>query len=166
MRDVKKDLSRLVKECIIVNAKCYRHCDESVYFREIVDQEDRLLGAYVCPGNYVSRVVYFSPKVNLDLEWFKKVLRENVPGVKIRDWEIRVATRHPWENAVDMEEPAATDETSLAPFIFRQVYWTPPKVHLGEEPQGPFICTNCGRVFVQSVKESFKACPDCRKTGT
>ncbi|MBI4258702.1 MAG: hypothetical protein HY619_07085 [Thaumarchaeota archaeon] len=155
----------MVEENIVSNAKCYRHCDEAISFRELAEQEDRLVGAYVCSGNYVSRVVYFSPKMDLDLEWFKKTLAANIPGAMIRNKEIRVATRHPWENAVKAEEFAKQNNSPLTPFITRQVYWTPPKAASGEDAQGPFVCSNCKKFFMQSVREGLKTCPDCRQRG-
>ena len=123
------------------------------------------MGAYICPGNFVSRVVYFSAKP--DLLWFKKELEKMMVDPKILDErDIRVATRHEWEieesSMLTREELVQyTQPEGLAPYVVREIYWVYPRQKMLDEKEGIFRCSNCGKIFVQTLEAKNTLCRNC-----
>ncbi len=123
------------------------------------------MGAYICPGNFVSRIVYFA--ANPNLPWFKKELEKMMDDRKILDdRDIRVATRHEWE----IERPSIpalgklvqhVQPEGLAPYVVREVYWVYPRQKMLDQKEGTFRCSNCGRIFVQSLEAENMLCKNC-----
>jgi hypothetical protein len=86
----------------------------------IVEDSTRVLGAYVCPDGFVSQVVYFSQKP--DLEWFTDMLTSEVGVENFAPNDVRVASRHGWElggNALETLEAKAGTKSPIT-----EVYWT------------------------------------------
>ena len=134
----------------------------------MVDEEERIVGAYLCSGGYVSRIVYFARR--LDLAWFKEFLGRNIVAAPIRDRDIRVATRHPWDTlgdlvAVNEGGPSSRGvdaEAVLGPVVAREAYWSIRRVRSSEEAVGAFVCQYCRRLFLQGLRGQEKYCPECR----
>ena len=143
---------------VVKDAKCYRHCQDPANFVPMKTDRDEVIGAYVCPGRYVSRVVYFS--LAPDREWFEKYLEEQV-GELVRSRDIRVATRHGWELGGNAE----TEIKEIAPDGIKQLYWTLYPTSEKEKTSGAFLCANGDRLFVKSFSDDAKLCPDCRRSG-
>ncbi|HZW57303.1 MAG TPA: hypothetical protein VFF30_13525 [Nitrososphaerales archaeon] len=159
---------------IVPNAKCSRHCSRPTRFVPILEKNDQnnsaiLIGAYACPDNYVTRVVYFADRP--DQEWFERFLREQV-GDLLRSRDIRYATRHGWELGRDAEEkigliaPAHLPEAGKATGV-TQFYWTFYPQSDEEKKRGTFLCSKedggCGRrLFVKEISdEKSKLCSQC-----
>ncbi len=157
-----KTFRSIVKRFLTYPAKCYRHCEQEASFQRLVEDEDRIVGAYVCPAGYVSRIICFAP--SLDVEWFKNLLIEKFVGNVVRETEIRVATRYSWEieTKTDAHRQTAAKNPTLAPRITRQAYWSPPRARDASTQQGAFVCSNCKRFFIQNITADLKTCPRCR----
>jgi hypothetical protein len=124
---------------------------------------NNVIGAYVCPGGYVSRVVYFS--VNTDVTQFKSFLYSQVGEKIVADRDIRPATRHGWELGSDaMAEMGEVSTTGT----IKEVYWTLYPKTDNEKNRGVFVCSHsekgkgCNRLFVQDKKSTNRLCPNCK----
>ena len=141
-------------------AKCSRHCTEAATFVPLVEEKGSLIGAYVCPSGYASRVVYFAERA--DESWFEKILSEQVGQDRVRSKDIRVATRHGWELGGNAEEEIK--EIFPEHKMIKQYYWTSrPKK---DERLGIFLCSEehegCGKLFTQDLDHPETLCPNCR----
>jgi len=146
-----------VDRYLIVNeAKCYRHCQDKAKFVPFKTDRQGVEGGYVCPGNYVSRVVYFS--LNPDRSSFEKDLKDQL-GDLVRSRDIRLATRHGWE----LGGMAENEMKGISGDGIKQLYWTLYPASEKEKTSGAFMCENRDRLFVKSFSDESKLCPDCRK---
>ena len=140
-------------------AKCYRHCQRPARFAPTYKVgSNALVGAYVCPDNYVTRVVYFAD--HPDEKWFEKFLKEQVGLNLLRTRDIRVATRHGWELGGNAEKEIARvagPEKNL-----KEYYWTFYARSDDDKKNGTFLCSNCGRLFADSISYNGKLCAQCR----
>jgi hypothetical protein len=91
----KESFKRFVNRFLTVQGQCRRHCGKSSRFRELWSSHESIIGAYVCPDGYVSRVVYFSK--NPDPAWFRKFLTSQIDEDIVAERDIRPATRYGWE---------------------------------------------------------------------
>lgn len=142
---------------VVRDAKCYRHCQAPANFVSLKAQGAEFVGAYVCPGRYVSRVVYFS--LQPDREWYERYLNDQI-GDLVRSRDIRIATRHGWELGGDAEGQIK----KIAPDGVKQLYWTLYPASDKEKTSGAFLCANGDRMFVKPFSEDTKLCPDCSQT--
>lgn len=140
---------------IVKDAKCYRHCQQNAKFTPLRTDHPGVIGGYACPGNYVSRVVYFS--LQPDQAWFETFLRGQV-GDLLRSRDLRVATRHGWE----LGGKAESEIKQVSSDGIRQIYWTLYPVSESEKTSGPFRCENCGSLFVKSFSDDADLCTKCR----
>lgn len=153
------------KYALIRETRCYRHCENVARVSFLFESGDSLIGAYVCPGGYVSRVTYFSKVPNRD--WFKQFLREQVGEARVRDKDIRAATRYGWELGTDAEK----EIQSLAPNNtgIKQLYWVLYPKDDEDRKYGTFQCSKeqggCGRLFTKLISSNEKLCPDCSGRG-
>ena len=151
-----REFSDFVDKYLIVrDAKCYRHCQDPAKFTPLKSDSPGIVGGYVCPGNYTSRVVYFSQSP--DREWFEGYLKDRL-GDLVRSKDIRSGTRHGWElggNAEVEIEKISSDGV-------KQFYWTFYPATDEEKSEGAFRCGNCGRLFAKQFSDPSKVCPDCR----
>ena len=54
------DFVDFVNKYLVVNAaKCYRHCQEPSKFVSLFTGDSSVVGAYICPSSYISRVGVF-----------------------------------------------------------------------------------------------------------
>jgi hypothetical protein len=152
---LEKEFKHFVERYLIVqDAKCYRHCQDQAKFVSLQVDKPGILGGYFCPGNYASRVVYFS--LDPDREWFEKFLRDQV-GDRVRSRDIRSATRHGWELGGNAE----TEITKICDDGIRQLYWTAYPLTQEEKTSGAFRCENCGKLFVKGFADERKLCDAC-----
>ena len=163
-----KSASRLIdfaKEYLVIKeAKCYRHCQKQTRFVSLLQEGSSLVGGYVCPDNYVSRVVYFADEP--DAEWFEQFLERQVGNKRLRSKDIRYATRHGWELGGNGEKEIAL----VAPVTksLKQYYWTFYPKNDEEKKDGTFLCPEeeggCGSLFTKSISDGTKLCPKCRSS--
>jgi hypothetical protein len=159
---VNRILRTFVKEYLVFKGQCRRHCNQPSSFVELQHDSDGVVGAYVCPDGYVSRIVFFS--VYPDVEWFRKFIRDQVGGKVFRDSDIRTATRHGWE----LGDEALAEIREISPTsTIREVYWIVYPKSEAEKAQGVFLCSElkkgkgCGKLFVQHIDSKDKLCPEC-----
>jgi hypothetical protein len=151
-----EEFADFVNKYLIVNdAKCNRHCQSPAKFTAFQSDRPGVLGGYVCPQNYVSRVVYFS--LDPDPVWFEKFLKDQA-GDLVRSRDIRVATRH----GPELGGNAETEIKKISQEGVKQLYWTLYPASDAEKTKGPFRCDNCGNLFVKTFSDSATLCPDCR----
>ncbi len=155
-------LKTFVENHLSFEGKCSRHCDKPTSLIILKHAENSVVGAYVCPRNYVSRVVCFS--ANLDVNWFRSFLASQIGGKVVRDSDLRVAARHGWE----LGNGAADEigEISSSGMV-SEVYWAMHPQTEAEKSLGIFQCSDsngrgCGKLFIQDIKSREKLCPTCR----
>ena len=154
---------RFVQKYLVANgAKCSRHCDKPAKFLPLFQSDSSIVGGYVCPEDYVSRIVYFAD--NPKLEWFKKYLLDHIGKKTVHDADVRTATRHGWELGGRAE--GEISHVSKSGEIV-QYYWTPYPKTEEEKKYGVFVCPKndggCGRLYSKLKIDDSKICPNCRK---
>jgi len=142
---------------IIRDAKCYRHCQEPAGFVPLFQEGSSLVGGYVCPKNYVSRVVYFS--LDPDVVWYEKFLKNQIGGL-LRPRDLRIATRHGWELGGNAEN----EIKKVSDRGVKEYYWTFYPQSEEEKTTGTFRCKNCGKLFVKKFSDESELCSDCAKS--
>ncbi|MFQ6074930.1 MAG: glutaredoxin family protein [Candidatus Bathyarchaeia archaeon] len=159
----RKPLREFVERYLTFEGRCRRHCDRPASYVDLgLDSED-VVGAYVCPDGYVSRVVYFS--VDPDIDWFRGFLSSQVGEGIVKDRDLRIATRHGWE----LGDEALAETREISPEgVVREVYWTVYPKTEAERRRGVFLCSyprgekGCGRLFIQDIRAKSRLCPRCR----
>lgn len=165
--EVDELLNSFVEKYLTFKGLCYRHCNKASHFVNMLMEEDRVVGVYACRDGYVSRVVYFDLKP--DVNWFRSFLSHRLGEEAVRVRDIRVATRYGWELGEDASEEIATllPAAGSAPSI-KEVYWTPYPQSEAEKIRGVFLCSNFGKsqpcrgLFTQEVTAQSRLCPSCR----
>ena len=157
-----KSLKEFVKKYLTFQGRCRRHCDGPSSFLDLWSDLNNVIGAYACPGGYVSKVVYFS--VDPDVKLLKSFLSSQVGEEIVTDRDIRPATRHGWELGSD----ASAEIREVTPTgVIKEVYWTIYPKTEDEKSRGIFICSypekgrGCGKLFVQDIKSRNRLCPKC-----
>jgi len=128
--------------------------------------DTRVLGAYVCQDGFVSQVVYFGPRP--DLEWFSSTVSAQVGAANFKANDVRRATRHGWElgsQALEVLETQLGANPSIS-----EIYWTRyPKTE--EEKQvaislclGDGSRQGCLRLFSHDAKRVDRLCPACQRS--
>jgi hypothetical protein len=147
---------------VVKSAKCFKHCERPASFVSLLQTDSSLIGAYVCPENFVSRVVYFAESP--DPEAFQKFLSDQLGSSWIRQSDIRTATRHGWELGGRAEEEIKQVSKSG---MIKQYYWTFYAANESEKKLGTFLCPRerggCGRLFTKLISDKSKLCPNCSK---
>lgn len=146
-------LRPLVFGFLLGSPKCFGHCDQTARLTIIREDEDGLVGLYACPYGYVSRVVRYSTKN--ELEWFVSYLRGLFgPQVEVRPEDVRVATRYNWDLGLGGEEHRE---------ILKEHYWVQRRGG-SADPDRPsvFVCSRCGKPYVQPVSSKNTLCDGCR----
>ena len=157
-------LLEFVKKYLVEDgAKCYRHCEQPTKFVPISELESSLVGAYVCPQKYVSRVVYFAD--NSDPDWFERFLREQVGDGRLRAIDIRRATRFGWELGREAEKEISQVSRSGK---VTQYYWTFYARSDEERQSGTYLCPReqggCGKLFTKQKTDESIFCTNCRNS--
>lgn len=163
VRSVSKsgNASSFVKKYLVVEGlPCYRHCDKPTRFASLVDDRKHLVGAYICPDNYVSRIVYFELQNEGDgMDWFKSFVRNELDGGSIiRDKDFRTATRHGWELGRDAENEIKSISNHSSSRGLKEYYWTFYPRNDDEKKNGNYLCDKCGKLFTQPNSAKNKTC--------
>ena len=157
-----QSLKEFVHEYLSFRGRCRRHCDKSTSLIELWYDTINMVGAYVCPSGYVSRVIYFSR--DPDIQWFKQFLSTQAGGEMLNDRDLRPATRHGWELGSDV----ITNNTTTSSSVVSEVYWTTYPKTDKERRRGLFLCSEpqkekgCKILFVQDISSSHRLCQKCR----
>jgi hypothetical protein len=158
-----KSLRKFVQKYLTFQGRCYKHCDSPSYFVDLQSSSTKVIGAYVCPEGYVSRVVYFSPYT--DVKPLKSFLYSQVGEEIVTDRDIRPATRYGWE----LGSEALAEIGKASPTgIIKEFYWTIYPKTEDERRRGIFVCSSpekgrgCGRLFVQENKSRNRLCSECK----
>jgi hypothetical protein len=155
----KSDFLSFVRKYLVVEGlPCARgHCEQRARFMPLVEERNRLVGAYLCPDYYVSRIVSFASANNHDMGWFQSFVKSELEGGELaRDKDFRVATRHGWELGKDaeMEILQLSDHSKE----IKEYYWTSYPKGEGEKKMGNFLCERCGKLFSQSLTSKSRTC--------
>jgi hypothetical protein len=95
--------------------------------------------------------------------WLKEWLSNQVGESRVREKDIRFATRHGWELGSRAEE----EIRNLMPDRrgIRQYYWVFYPKNKDEEREGTFLCPEdkggCGKLFTKSIESSILLCQHC-----
>ncbi|HMK82121.1 MAG TPA: hypothetical protein VK503_00225 [Candidatus Bathyarchaeia archaeon] len=150
------DLDKLVTAKIHGRSKCYGHCQDQYALKFLPFQKGMIIGSYVCPSGYVSRIVLYGNELNLHA--FRKFLSSLLRGiVEVTDEDIRVATRYTWDLGITNEPPGR---------VLREAYWT--QRYRRTKTDDPhrttlFQCTKCGSFYCQPFSDKNTFCPQCGK---
>jgi hypothetical protein len=108
----------------------------------------------VCPDRYVSRIVAYGSRV--DLDQFRKTLRGLAPGLEgVESSDIRVASRYAWDLGLNREN----DD-----LIVRLAYWTQSYRRTKNESADRaalFLCSNKDSFFTQPLSSRNRFCSKC-----
>ena len=149
------DLKRLV-ETRLTGHRCYGHCQEPSQLM-FLDEKEMLVGCYVCPARYVSRMVTYGKEI--DIEKFIALISRAVRGMEdVSNGDIRTASRYTWDLGVKGEADG---------LVLREAYWT--QNYRAKKKDDPnrlamFLCATCGSFYQQALSESNGLCPRCRKS--
>lgn len=156
-------LKEFVETHLSFKGSCRRHCYNPTSLVPVWSDAENLVGAYVCPSAYVSRVIYFSVKP--DIDWFRGFLTAQVGEEIVNERDIRPATRHGWE----LGNNAVTEIGEVSPNSrVQEVYWTIYPRTENAKSRGIFLCSGpedgrgCHKLFVQDLTSTNTQCPDCR----
>jgi hypothetical protein len=143
------DAKRVVESSFSQPQKCYGHCDQTAVLR-FLESGDPAVACYACPAGYVSKVMVYGKKDAAGT--LRAFVTKAFGGRLIKDEEVRTATRHPWDLAVEG-------------FEMKVAYWT--QNYRGSKSTDPnrpglFICSNCGSTYVKPVNEAGTLCARCR----
>ena len=159
----RKSLKEVVERYLSFKGLCRRHCNKPTSLIELWSDSNTVVGAYVCPDGYVSRVIYFSTAP--DVAWFKTFLTTQVGEGVLKDRDLRPATRHGWE----LEGGDSTNISNMRSTSgIKEVYWTRYPRTEEEKRRGIFLCSDtltgerCRRLFVQDTHSPDRLCPQCR----
>ena len=149
----------LIKRHLAFNVQCRGHCNALTTFKTLQTGQCGVVGAYCCPGKFVSRIIYYS--FEPDLECFYTFLSDQLGREMVEKRDLRVASRHRWEL-----EKSTTELESLSlkqhKLDIIEVYWTRyPKNDL-EKKKGVFLCSSCGKLFSQEITSKNRLCLKCR----
>jgi hypothetical protein len=153
-----------VLKYLTFTGKCFRHCDKPTSMRVVSQNSTSVVGAYVCPDGFVSQVVYFSLKP--DMQWFERMLSDQVGMENFSPRDIRIASRHGWElggTAREIVEANLGQGASI-----REAYWT--RYAKTEEQkqlavslcQGDGSKAGCMKLFMHDRGSVERLCPACK----
>lgn len=147
-------LRPLVLGLLSGSPRCFGHCDQAARLRIIREDEDGLVGVYVCPSGYVSRVVRYS--TSRDVEGFTSYVRGLVgPQLDVRPEDVRVATRYNWDLGLGGDEHVE---------VLKEHYWVQSyRRTKSDDPNrlGLFMCSMCGSLYYQPVSSKNTLCGRC-----
>jgi hypothetical protein len=148
-----EEIRGLAQDLLNLETKCYGHCKEPASLEFI---GEGTVSCHVCPGRYVSRVIAYGKK--LDLEQFREYIGRAARDMgEVEEGDIRVASRYAWDLGFDRE----TDD-----LVLREAYWTQSyRRTKSDDPERPalFLCSNRDSFFVQPLSSKERFCQSCRK---
>lgn len=145
----------MLRELVITNLSgsvpCFGHCSDNSTLRIVRDGQP-LVGAYVCPSGYVSRLVVYSDRAETTM--LKELVKEVGAGkIDVQDPDIRVATRHPWDLGVSGDAD-----------LLKETYWTQSyRRTKSDDPNriAMFLCSSCNSLFTGPLKTTGSMCNKC-----
>jgi hypothetical protein len=155
------DFGSFVRKYLVFEGlPCSRHCSEPTRFVTLLDNRNRaeFIGAYVCPDNYVSRIVAFDLGGG-GIQSLKGYVRNELDGgdTYVREKDFRVATRHGWELG-DGAEKEIRSIVNLSTNGIKEYYWTFYARSDEEKKIGNYLCEKCGKLFQQKLSSKNKLC--------
>ena len=143
--------------------KCFRHCDKPTSMKPIIREASKVVATYTCPDGFVSQVVYFSERP--DLDWFSKMMATQVGEEHYTTDDVRTASRQGCELGNDarseLEHHLGRDGKVV------EVYWTRYPRTDEQKIRGISLCTGdasragCLKIFAHDVSKDEKVCPAC-----
>jgi hypothetical protein len=155
-------LKDFVYSYLSFTGQCRKHCDNSTTLIELWSDPTNMVGASVCPGGYVSRVIHFSMHSNTT--WFKNFLSNQGVEDVLNNRDLRLATRYGWELEHDLSTTIRHISHSGG---VREIYWTTYPKTEEEKRRGMFLCSNiqkgkkCQQLFIQNINSPNRLCPKC-----
>ncbi len=131
--------------------QCYGHCKEEASLKFVESGVD-LCGAVVCPSGYVSRLILYTSQPDPE-RLLAFIVSKSAGELPVMTADIRTATRY----ATDLGEGGEGR-------VLGEAYWTQ---NYGKRkdtsPDRPslFMCSNCGRLFVQPLSVGSRTCNGC-----
>ncbi|PSN92975.1 hypothetical protein B9Q08_00055 [Candidatus Marsarchaeota G2 archaeon ECH_B_SAG-M15] len=154
LRIMDYQLKSLVFSHLSGSPRCYGHCEQTAGLRVIREDGDGMVGCYVCPSGYVSRIVRYS--IKRDEEWFTSYLKELLGAqLDIKPQDVRVATRYNWDLGLGGEKHEA---------VLKEHYWVQSyRRTKSDDPnrQAVFMCSQCDSLFQQPASSKNTLCPAC-----
>ena len=157
-------LPKFVEDHLSFTGKCFRHCDKPTSMKVISQDSTHVLGAYTCPDGFVSQIVYFSQRP--DLNWFNSTISNQVGPENFTTNDVRTATRHGWELGGNADESL---EAKLGPnSSLTEVYWTRYARTNAQKQIAISLCAGdssrhgCLKLFAHESGNVEKFCPICR----
>lgn len=145
------DIKEVVVERLGGPFQCYGHCKEEASLK-FVDSGVRLVGAVVCPSGYVSRLVGYGPQADPE-GLLSFVMSQTTGALPLTASDIRVATRYSTDLGIGGSGR-----------VLGEAYWTQNYGKAkSQDPNRPslFMCSNCGKLFVQPASSSSSLCGGC-----
>lgn len=147
-----ENLRGLVLERLGGPFQCYGHCQEPAELRFLKDEE-REVGALVCPFGYVSKLIIYDLEV--DAGEMVSFLSGQVNGaLQVKEADIRLATRY----SLDLGLGGANRK------VLREAYWTQNYGKSKSKDPGRatlFMCSGCEKLFVQPASAKASLCRVC-----
>ena len=152
---------------LVFKVECRQHCCKTADFRVIAhaEKQDGIVGVYICPNGFVSRVVYFSLEPNLN--WFYAFLSGQLGKKMVQKRDLRIATRYGWELDEDATRELAYLTSKLQTQAIGEVYRLHRPETEVEKSRGVLLCSDpeqgrgCRRLFVQEVTSRNRLCSKC-----
>jgi hypothetical protein len=149
-----KNLKEIVEERLSGHSRCYGHCQEQTTLK-FLPEKRITVGCYSCPSGYVSRMVTYGRRLNVNA--FKAFISKALQGIgDVADEDIRVATRYTWDLGLKRKPEG---------MVLREVYWTQNyRRTKSEDPNrlALFLCAKCSSFYQQPVLNKNTLCPRCR----
>ena len=159
MGDMSAGVEEAVRLRLSGDSPCYGHSKGQSHHHTI-ESAGAPMACFSCDAGYVSKIIQYGK--NTDTVTLKSFVSEKMKGImEIRDEDIRVATRHPWE--MGLEESSAGD------IVLIEAYWT--QYYRRTKSDDPartalFRCTSCGSLFTQPLNSIHSKCGVCGKGGS
>jgi len=145
---------------------CYRHCDRPIRTRSVRSRLPGRVEVRACPSGVVSVISYTEWTRRNPTPAFRELLRKwSTPPSLVRDWDLRLATRHGPELGRAAER-FLSNQRPIKPI--RVVYWRlyPFRARDGTERR-LFVCFRRGHphpaFFTASPANSPVRCPLCAR---
>lgn len=132
--------------------------------KPLAQDSARVIGAYFCPDGFVSQVVCFGLKLEVDM--FKRFISDQVGGDNLSPRDIRVASRHGWELGEEAESFLRSRLGDRG--VVSEIYWTRYAKTDAEKRRALSLCigegaaTGCLKLFMHDRNSVEKLCPACR----
>lgn len=148
-----------VRKYLSFAGKCYRHCDKPTSMKILSQGPSEVVGAYVCPDGFVSQVVHFSVKPNI--EAFQELLSDQAGRENVSRRDIRVATRHGWE--LGSNATKALESNLGAGGTITEAYWRRYPKTDEDKKKVVSLCVSCNHLYVHGSDDKDRMCPTCKR---